>query len=413
MPAEPAGRRAHLSHVRFLLALTAFGCCLAAPAQDTSEVTSDIPRMISTVKPLKGAIQLPVIDAATVDVGERTVLLGGMTRDFSATPAIQIRRPDGEWQPVGNQMVNPRIAPDAITLPDGRIFVWGGQSGSARGTLTNQMNGELLNPRIAGSARLVDPPADTDWETASRPCLLQDGTIAIAAGRGIHRFDPRDQTWLDPILTSAPLDQPALCSLDTMRLLLVSTDSTAGGAQVIEVDVEQGTLERWTRSIPHPVPGTRLLRLPDERVLAVTWFEPNQRRSSRTWLLRTDSRTIEPGLNQTSIPSEADGAPTWIAACPNGGDVLVLMTTESSGEDQVTAFLLRSQANGFLRPWRLSTPPPGRLQMLRAGKDRQFELLGGYRYIDARQARDQGVPEGPRLSSDTVVLDYGTGPIGD
>ena len=377
-----------------------------APGQ---EPPPRLARMISQVDRIPGTIPIPVVDAAIVDIGPRTILLGGMTGNFQATPAIQLRRPDGTWQPVGNQMLNPRIAPDAIPLPDGRIFVWGGASGSARETLTTRLDGELLNPRIAGSATLVTPPADSGWLAPSRPCLLPDGTIAIAAEDGIHRYDPTEGSWSPPITIGRPLDQPALCHLGGMRLLLIDSDPDLHEARVLEVDCTNGSFDQWQERLPHPVPGCSLFLLPNGHVVVSTWFDQDGRRTSGILLLSLEDRSVERAL----LPAEVETTPNWITTCPNDADLLILMTTRASGENQALAFLLTGPGDASMKTWQLSTPPPGRLQMVRTSGQGRFELLGGYRFLNAREAREERLPEGATISTAIFQLKYGTGPIGD
>jgi hypothetical protein len=399
---------------RTLLVLSLLGAIETTCAQDpakTPEIgtASPVPKMLSQLRTLPGTLRLPVIDAAVVSIGLRTVLLGGMTSDFNATPAIQIRQPDGTWRPVGNQMLEARIEPEAIALADGRIFIWGGDSGSARDTLTVRNDGELLDPRVAGSAVRIDPPAGSNWQAPSAPCQLDDGTIAIAAQQGVHRFDPTTGTWQDSIALPVPLDQPGLCFIGDRRVLVITTDPAGKGARVFEIDCKAGTVDAWADPLPEPIPGANLYLLPGGRIVATTWFQPNRQRSRRTILLRISERTFEsgPGLPPT------DEATGWIASCANEGDILMLASDPSSTEDDLLAFLLRSQRGGNLRLWQLTTPPKGRRRMLHPRGGKAFELIGGYRYLDAALARKEGVKEGPRLFSTTLELNYGTGPIGD
>ncbi len=397
-----------------LLIVSLLGATDSARAQDPaktpqSTTAAPIPRMLSQLEKLPGTLRLPVIDGAVVNIGSRTVLLGGMTGDFNATPAIQVRQPDGAWRPVGNQMLEARIGPRAIALEDGRIFVWGGESGSARGTLTVRNDGELLDPRVAGSAKRIDPPKGSNWQAPSAPCLLADGTIALAAEQGVHRFDPKTEAWGDPIALPVPLDQPGLCLLDGQRVLVITTEADGDGARILEVDCSNGTIEAWPDQLPEPIPGAELHLLPGERVVATTWLQPDGQRSRRTILLKATDRTIQPGP-QLPATGEANG---WVGSCANGGDLLMLASDPTSSEDDLLAFLLRSQRDGNLRLWKLTTPPKGRRRMLCPRGDGSFELIGGYRYLSAEQARAEGAREGSRLFSTTLELNYGTGPIGD
>ena len=396
----------------FVLALS--GAAAAASGQEPASNqgapnTKPVPRMLSQLRTLPGTLELPVIDAAVVKVGRRTVLLGGMTSDFNATPAIQLRQPDGSWRPVGNQMLEARIGPHGIALEDDRIFVWGGESGSAQGTLTVRNDGELLDPRVAGSATRVIPPEGSDWQAPSAPCLLQDGTIVIAAQHGVHRFDPKAGTWGDTITLPVPLEQPGLCGLGDDRVLVVSTDRDGDGARVFEIDCTDGTVEAWAAPLPEPIPGAELSLLPGGSVVATIWFQPDGKRSTRTILMKSSERTVAIG---PSLPG-MEAAPGWVASCANEGDILMLVSKAGSSEDDLRAFLLRSRRDGELGLWLLTRPPKGRRRMLVPRGEEAFELIGGYRYIDPEQASKEGIEAGPRFFRTTLELDYGTGPIGD
>ena len=102
MPAESRGPGFASRPILMLalkLVLLAWTSPLLAQAVDSIE-GAGLPSMISELRTLPGEIPIPVVEAAPVDVGGRTVLVGGMTSDFRATPAIQIRRPDGSWRGV-------------------------------------------------------------------------------------------------------------------------------------------------------------------------------------------------------------------------------------------------------------------------------------------------------------------------
>ena len=378
------------------------------PATPPQQTNQNLPRMLSRLKTLPGTLEFPVIDAALLRIGKRVVLLGGMDNAFQATPAVQLRQENGIWRPVGVQMLRARIRPRATALPDGRVFVWGGDSGSVlEETLEPERNGEVLDPRVAGSARLITPPDEAEWPMSSGPCLLGDGTVALAAGSAVQRFDPVAMEWLDPIPVPGTATDPGLCLIAECRVLLTATDPETKATRLHDVDCTTGVVTTWPASLPRTIPGAQLLPLPDERVLVIGWRtdEGGPPCSADSYLIACTDRTVQ---ERPGLPHDPDG-PEWLHAATSNQDVLVLMSPGFARTDEVQGYLLKSRQDGSLRTWRLISPPLGRFQMILGDEERRFELFGGYRYQ----------PRAPRrrvdriLQNATSALEYGTGPVGD
>ena len=367
----------------------------------SSAAPQDAPRMPTKLLPLEGTLPLPVVDGAITQVGKNVVLVGGMTADFKATPAVQLRGPNGQWKPVGNQLREPRIRPTITALPDQRVFVWGGFGGSADGELTPLHNGEILNPRVAGSAQLVTPPANANWETPSAPVLLNDGAIALIADNALQRFDPSTMTWRKPVPLGALLAGASLCAPSTTELIACGTDPDDQSLRVFTIDLETNVVTPWSDTLDQRILGAQLFSMPDDIVIGLGWPADQGTIAHQTFELNVKEQSIALGQE---FPVGTQGA-TWLSACQVGDNIVVMMTVrkEHEGKDESIAWLLQSNRGGRFRVWELSPLPPGRRQTLLAHGPKSIELIGGYQFL----------PTGAKLTDTSALLEYGTGPIGD
>ena len=389
-----SARRTTPAH--FLLAAAAL-----ATAHNAASAPQETPSLPAKLLPLKGELALPVVDGAIVHMGKRAALLGGMTEDFKATPAVQLRTPDGTWKPVGNQLLEARIGPSVIALPDNRVFVWGGFGGSAAGELTPLHNGEVLDPRVAGSSRLITPPEGAAWETPSAPVLLDDGSVGLIAANALYRFDLQNNRWEEPLPLGRRLAGPSLCTAPKNRLLACGVDPKNESTHVIEIDLATETITPWEDHLPERILGGQLIRMPDGLAVLMGWPQADGRPSRRTVVLSPETRTM---TNGPTLPLVGSG-PSWQATCRVGPGIVVMMTVrkEPDTKDHSVAFYLQYVRGTTFRVWRLAQIPPGRRQMLLAHGSKAVELIGGYEFL----------PSGPKITRTSALLEYGTGPIGD
>lgn len=361
----------------------------------------DVPTMLTRLVPLEGKLALPVVDGTVVRMGKRAVLVGGMTKDFKATPAIQMREPDGSWRPVGNQLIEPRIDPSVLVLPDNRLFVFGGFGGSAAGQLEPRVDGELLDPRVAGSSRLIAPPAGTSWQAPSAPVLLEDGSIALVAANTLHRLNPNTASWAEPLALGRTLAGSSLCRIGGNRLLACGVDPETESTQVLEIEPVTGIITPWKQDLGERILGARLFPMEGGTVLLMGWPGKDGRPVRRTFVLDPASHSIEAG---PTLPLVGTG-PSWLAPCKVGRGIVVMMTVREkpNGRDRTIAYLLQLDHAGRFSTWRLSKLPKGRRQMLLAHGAGGIELIGGYDFLVGRAT----------LMRTTALLTYGTGPSGD
>lgn len=397
-----------------MCALMLVGTTVAAtPGQDSArdqnhdqdtESPAETPLVLGLpvrITELKGTLTLPVIESAVIESDGWVFLLGGMTEDFDATPAIQTRRPDGSWLPVGSQMLEARINPHAIILPDRRILIWGGYGGSARTDLTLRLDGEIVQPKIAGASTPITPPEDSAWVTPSPPKLLHDGTFGLIAENSLHRFDVDTHQWRTPEPLGRTLLAATLDVLADGTLIVCGTNPEDERLVVMQRAHDESSWTAWPASKQVSALGARSRMLPDGRLLLLGWPRKDGRPSPETLVIDTASKSILAG---PELPFQG-GIPTWMNAItvPNG---VVVLASEQPTTDELampTALFIRSQTNGRLRPWRMNNLPRRRRPNVLSVGNGVIELFGGYRFSTG----------GASMTNETSMVKYGTGLVGD
>ena len=393
-----------------MCALTLTGLVVAStqdPNQNTQETgrpPTDDPLVLGLpvrTSELPGTLTLPVIESAVVESDGWVFLLGGMTSDFNATPAIQSRRPDGAWLPVGSQMSEARINPEALKLSDGRILIWGGYGGSAKGVLNLRLDGEIVQPKIAGASTPITPPEESRWVTPSAPKQLSDGTIGVIAENGLHRFDLENLTWHPAEPLGRKVSAATLDVLEDGTLIACGTNPDDQSLVVMERPRNETTWTAWSVAEKISALGARSRMLPDGRVLLLGWPQKDERPSPETLIIDTARKTVVAG---PKLPFKG-GVPTWMHAItvPNG---VVVLASEQPTSDELampTALFIRAERSGRLRPWRLNDLPRRRRPNVLSVGNGLLELFGGYRFTI----------DGASMAIETNRVKYGTGLVGD
>ena len=379
-------------------------CLDALPRDQSPDQNQNAPLVLGLpvrITELPGTLTLPVIESAVIESDGWVFLLGGMTSDFNATPAIQMRRPDGEWLPVGSQMREARINPDAVKLSDGRILIWGGFGGSARETLTPHLGGEIVRPKIAGDSVAITPPEGSAWTTPSPPKHLPDGTIGLIAQGSLHRLDTDSLQWrppepLDPPLTAATLDV-----LEDGTLIVCGTSPEDEALTVMQRGLKKANWSTWPASERHRALGARSRPLGDGRLMLLGWPRRDGRPSSKTLIVDPARKTVQAG---PELPFQG-GIPTWLDPISVPGGLLILASEQRSSDELATptALFIRAETTGRLRPWRLNNLPQRRRPNIQSVGNGAIELFGGYRFS----------ADGASLTNETSRVKYGTGLVGD
>jgi len=358
-------------------------------------------------------LPLPVVDAAVSEHDGHLVLLGGMTESLEATPAIQILSPRHGWLPIGSRLLRPRAGALAVPIDERRLLLLGGWQGRRHAADERWHDGgEILDPLVAGSSASI-PPFGTSLEGASAT-RLADGSVLVAAGALLRRFDPGTALWSDPLELPHPHRHHAAIGIDGWSVLLLGGDgedhrSAAADSQRADAaGTASSRLVRWcphARSlslesavpeVPNPLAAPAIAAIgPSGPWLLLGGCCPRSGRSrAETWWLDGPEAPLRPG---PPLP-EARGALGVQIATRREGIVILGGEWRGPGERGASnlALLLRPMPEGVWAWWHLEAlPDSASHRMAHPRSDGATELLGGYRFNAPAEAatrnRDPGV----------------------
>lgn len=225
--------------------------------------------------------------AASV-AGDRVVVTGGMTIG-GATPSIQVLDLRTlQWSEAGRLRTG-RFRHKQVTLPDGRLFVVGGEGlelGEQRRPLDSC---ELIDADLRRSEELPPMPRPMETPTAH---LLPDGRVIVIGGRIACVFDPAAKRWERPIPLHERRVEHASVLLPGGDVLVIGGMNTAS---LERIDVARGRSERLRVHLPVALDDTAAVVLPDGRVWVLGGQVFGGNTTERTWLVRLDRPSIEDG----------------------------------------------------------------------------------------------------------------------
>lgn len=380
------------------------------PSAETSPAIAPI---ASSWRTERGALPLPVIEAAVVLREGHLAVLGGLDANFEATSAIQIHDPRRGWLPIGSQLATPRADAAWIELSDGRVLLFGGYSGSIASP-THLEDGERLDPLVAGSSRAIPPFGESLEGLTATP--LPNDRVLVAAGATARIYDANLDRWSDAAPLEVARRHHAALALDASHVLLVGGEIAETSSR--RPDRLSATLLFLPESsepstVPAPQPeafefsgrasppwGLReftAARHPrDGRWLIAGGLDPSAASTVReTWWLDAGRAAIFRG---PAIPNDLGACRLHIAALDRGLAILGGEWRLPGARGDVNAsWLLLEKASREMQ-WRslASLPASGSRRMLVDGP-RGLELLGGYAFIDAESASAEGTAPGPRF----------------
>jgi hypothetical protein len=394
------------------------GAARSRSLEDSSAPTaadSSIPALASAWRIERGELPLPVIEAAVVVREDHLAVLGGLDANFEATGAIQIHDPRRGWLPIGSQLAMPRAGAASISLPDGRVLLFGGFAGSISAPIHLE-DGERLDPLVAGSSRAIPPFGESlEGLTAT---LLPGGQVLVAAGGTARIYDANLDLWSDATQLDVPRRHHVALPLDSSHVLLVGGELEASpslgprrvGATLIfvpsldertSIPVPQAEAFRLSgRTAPlHGLRDFAAARHPgDGRWLIAGGIDPHSGATLReTWWIDPDRAAIFPG---PTMPLEAGACRLHVAPLDRG---LAFIGGEwrRPGErgDANASLLLLASPSRETRWLRLATLPWSGSRRMVVDGGRGLELLGGYAFIDAERASAQSTAAGPRFDA--------------
>ncbi|MGA1707209.1 MAG: hypothetical protein ACO4CI_00745 [Phycisphaerales bacterium] len=361
----------------------------------------------------RGELPLPVIEAAVVVRERHLAVLGGLDASFEATTAIQIHDPRRGWLPIGSQLATPRADAACVELPDGRVLLFGGFTGSIASP-THLEDGERLDPLVAGSSRAILAFGESLEGLTATP--LAGDRVLVAAGSVARIYDASLDRWSEPAALDIPRRHHAALALDESHVLLVGgeiaerpnrrPDRLSATLVFVPEAVEPSTIPApeaepfecsGRSSPPWGLREFAVARHPrDGRWLIAGGLDPSSGSTVReTWWLDADRAAVFRG---PAIPHDLGACRLHIAELDRG---LVFLGGEwrlpgARGEVNASWLLLEKASREM--QWRSLAPLPasGSRRMLVDGPH-GLELLGGYAFIDAESASAEGATPGPRF----------------
>ena len=213
--------------------------------------------------------------------------------------------PVGKWTVVG-EMHEQREYAGGVRLQDGRVLA---------------VSGHPLAGKSIASAELYDPKTARWSETGSlgearnsgnQATLLVDGQVLVAGGhtnahviRGAELFDPATGTWSDAGMLAVPRDPIATLLADGRVLVAGGINWYIGGGKMYaDCELFDPATGKWTAtgSLSMPRNAQRMLRLDDDRVLAIGGYGPGTNRSPVP-----NCTTRQPGLAANGRDASASG----------------------------------------------------------------------------------------------------------
>lgn len=326
---------------------------------------------------MPGPMRLPVFDAMAYESREQLVVLGGFTKELSATRAIQIRHPIDGWLPIGSALLEPRARASLVPLAHSRILVLGGYSGTWGKDAVARDDGETLDPLVAGSAREIEPFGERLEGHSATP--LPDGRVAVACGCSLRLFDPKSESWSDPIELSRERHHHA--AVLTGSTLLLAGGDEEGTVESIDLSADVPTSVAWEGALGARISHMAGLAIDGRRALLAGGLETTENVTlGCTFFLDAAKRLITTG---PALPLERGACDLTLVSHRRGALIL-------DGEWHVD--VLRGNANAALllthldeRPevWRLPGLSPTldlAHRMLIRKADGSVEAVGGYRF---------------------------------
>ncbi|MEQ9453514.1 MAG: WD40 repeat domain-containing protein [Phycisphaeraceae bacterium] len=219
----------------------------------------------------------PVVGHRVSPGPEYLTVTGGITGLGQMTPDIQ-RFNGSAWTISEVQLITPRAFHAQVRLNDTRVFVAGGQTGSAMEPQATDTT-EIVNFSLANSI-----PGPTLPEPMASPTihLLSDGRVIIIGRTTISIFDPRDASAIRSSPLAAERRNHASALLPDDRIVIV-----AGRCNTIEVfDPATMTSSLLTAQLPAQLDDHQIITLPDGRVWVLGGQETQTGETTdQTWLL--------------------------------------------------------------------------------------------------------------------------------
>lgn len=376
---------------------------LDGPASSPGPAMVAPPALPADWRTIAGSMPLAVIEAVLAERDGRLVLLGGLDSTFAATAAIQILDPRQGWLPIGSQLGVPRAGARSVALQDGRVAILGGFAGAVASPIHHE-DGELLDPLVAGSSRVIEGFGASLEGLSVTP--LPGHQALVAAGDRARVLDLATLAWSEPAMLATPRRHHLAIPLGEGQVLLLGgADSVAAPiAALLRSSLEDPTAPPIVEEIaiddasaPFPARLRHAAIAPIEGgVIIAGGLDPDSLRScERMWRFDESSRSL------AALPPlpQATGASHLLLASIDQGVVVVggeWRVGAARGPADLSLVLERDPSDRAAWRWRSLPPLPvsGSRRMLRRTAEGGVEILGGYRFRDRREAEENSLPPG-------------------
>jgi YD repeat-containing protein len=266
-----------------------------------------------TVTPVPGPMSSPRAGHASVSTAAGEVLLGGGEDSTGRLATLETFLPvPGHFIPSALALPGPLAHFTATALSESRILVAGGYNGSS---LASGL-AYLVNPRthavVPSKSQLSTPRAK------HAAALLPDGRIALIAGEtgsgptaAIELYDPaQDAFTLSPVALATPRSEAAVALLPSGQLLVTGGRGTDGTVRTDSelVELVKGTVTPGP-ALPGPRAGHTLTLLPDGRLLLAGGSDGTQALTTLDRLPPLAPDTTPPSVVHVSPPDNAHDVP--------------------------------------------------------------------------------------------------------
>lgn len=343
----------------------------------------------TTWRSLEGP-RVGVADAAAIELdGGDLILVGGFTARLESTAAVQRRSARHGWEPVGTSLLTPRASPLIAALPDRRLLVVGGWTGTLPSDVQQLGDAELCDPRRPERRRaLTSPFPDREHEglEGATMCTLHDGRILLVHDRDIAVFDPSRMDWTRRIRLGHARRGATLIALPDDDVVVVGGGDD-GTPPIVTIHIDENgdaTSEPWKSSLASDLRHASGIVL-NSREALVVGGESRGSSTTQGWVLDLRERTV-----RDIAPLPIPGGIARATLVRIDDRVLVL------GGETVEHRFPTAPANGAVlrppwdRPLVLDGPPVEVVRSMSFPAARGGTVLGGYRF-DPTAARDRRI----------------------
>lgn len=200
--------------------------------------------------------------AAASRSGDLAVITGGIGQTGVALDVAQVYNfRTKKWNVYPG--IGGRCMHAQVTLDDGRVFVFGGRTGTVPGNLKGVGTGAIIDPATGKVDGVPALPTALDEPTAH---LLPGGRVIVIGDKRASLFDPQRMSWVRHIQLRSKRTTHASAVLDDGRIIVV------GGVHspsIEVIDVKRGLSRQLAIELPVTLDDLQVVALPGSRAWVI------------------------------------------------------------------------------------------------------------------------------------------------